>query len=515
MIRLGRALTGHTASVSTYSFILALAACGDGSDSPKTAAPSLQQTPSQPANPGGAGTTTPMDPAAPGTTSPGGMGNPTTNEGPPGDVSLAPPSNTDPGTGTGAPAMDPMTEPTTEPPPVVADGECPAGELPTFEQLTRLETLPDPFTFLNGERMTSRSQWRCRREEIRKLAERFIYGENPAKPASVSGSVSNTAISVNVQNRGQSVTFNATVAMPAGANGPVPAIIAYAGTQFQASILAEGVAVISYSVDPVGGQFDRNPKTGAFFAANPDNQATGNLIAWAWGVSRIIDVIEQSGAQLIDPQNIGVHGCSFAGKGAFIAGAFEERIKLTVPYESGMSGVPAYRMIAPEQGAEVLRNAYEWQPWAGDAYRQFLVLNATTEQDTAGRARDQAESGELMYRLPVDTHEVLGMVAPRGLLVLGNPTIANLAPNAERVTTLAGAEIFSALGVRENFSYMSRTNNGTHCAFRQEYVPLLQQNIRKFLKGDASATTGTFDPDPRLTGQLAPNIAWETPTLSE
>jgi hypothetical protein len=62
---------------------------------------------------------------------------------------------------------------------------------------------------------------------------------------------------------------------------------------------------------------------------------------------------------------------------------------------------------------------------------------------------------------------------------------------------------------------MSRTGNGAHCAFRQEYVPILQQNIRKFLKNEPDATTGAFDPDPRLTGQLAPNIAWQTPALAE
>lgn len=69
---------------------------------------------------------------------------------------------------------------------------------------------------------------------------------------------------------------------------------------FTDAILQEGVAVINYAVGPVGGQFDRNPKTGAFYAANPDFQATGTLLAWAWGVSRMIDVIEQSGTQIID-----------------------------------------------------------------------------------------------------------------------------------------------------------------------------------------------------------------------
>jgi ABC-type branched-subunit amino acid transport system ATPase component len=105
------------------------------------------------------------------------------------------------------------------------------------------------------------------------------------------------------------------------------------------------------------------------------------------------------------------------------------------------------------------------------------------------------------------------MIAPRGVLVMGNPAIVNLAPNAELVSVLAGAEIYAALGVEENLSYTSNTTNGTHCSFRQEYVPLLQQNLRKFLKNDAGATTGALNQDARLTGQLARNIAWTTPTL--
>jgi hypothetical protein len=200
------------------------------------------------------------------------------------------------------------------------------------------------------------------------------------------------------------------------------------------------------------------------------------------------------------------------GKGAFIAGAFDERVALTIPYESGMSGVPAFRFIA-EEGGEVLRNAYEYGRWAGEPYRQFLQLDATDQNDTAGRAADQAASDVLQALLPLDTHEVVGMVAPRGLLVLGNPSIPDLAPRAENITVQAGAEIYSALGAAENISYTSTTGNPAHCAFRAEYVPQLQQSLRKFLKGDATATTGALQPDGRVAAELAPNAAWETPTL--
>lgn len=53
--------------------------------------------------------------------------------------------------------------------------------------------LPDPFAKLNGTRVTTTSDWRCRREEIEQLAERYVYGTKHAKPASVTG----TNITVN------------------------------------------------------------------------------------------------------------------------------------------------------------------------------------------------------------------------------------------------------------------------------------------------------------------------------
>jgi glucuronyl esterase-like protein len=488
MIRLSRALKENTAYAMTFASLIALVACSSedepGTSNTSGAGATGQST--DPVNGGGAPSV--------GTT-PSGEGNPVGAPLDPGTAGQGGGTNTDP--------LAPSAF-------VEDNGEgCVVPALPGSADLQDIPTLPDPFLGLNGERLTSKAQWRCRREEIKSLAERFIYGEKPAKPEGVTGTVSGTSITVNIGE----VTFGATVELPPGATGPVPAVIGYGGSVFRDAMLQEGVAFINFNVTAVGDETTNRPKVGAFYTVNPEFQDTGMLVAWAWGVSRIIDVIEASGAEIINPQGIGVTGCSRSGKGAFIAGAFDERVALTIPLESGMAGVPAFRLIVPE-GGEVLRNAYEYRPWAGEAYRQFLSLVATSEADIEGRALDQMLSGQLQSKLPIDTHEVIGMVAPRGLLVLGNPGIVNLAPAAEHVTVLAGKEIYSALGVGENLSYISNTTIGDHCGvLRPEYVPLLQQNLRKFLKGDASATTGEINPDPRLTGQLAANIAWETPAL--
>lgn len=274
------------------------------------------------------------------------------------------------------------------------------------------------------------------------------------------------------------------------------------------TILQEGVAVINYNVNPVGNQ--NTPKVGAFYDANPDFRATGNLFAWAWGASRLIDVIEQSGAQLIDPGRIGVHGCSYAGKGAFIAGAFEERFALTMPFEAGMGGVAAFRLIATENGSEPLRNAVEYQAWAGEVFADFLVLGVT---DEVAQAEANQQAGQLQYLLPIDTHEVAGLIAPRGLFVMGNTFVDWLAPRSEYASVIASSQIYEALGVAGNFTYRSDTSLGTHCAFRQEYVAPLQQNIRKFLLDDPAATTGAIVPGAIVANGFGPAIDWETPAL--
>jgi hypothetical protein len=70
----------------------------------------------------------------------------------------------------------------------------------------------------------------------------------------------------------------------------------------------------------------------------------GKYSAWSWGISRLIDGLEQVADELnIDPTKIGVHGCSYAGKMALFGGAFDERVALTVAQESGGGGITSWR----------------------------------------------------------------------------------------------------------------------------------------------------------------------------
>ncbi len=76
--------------------------------------------------------------------------------------------------------------------------------------------LPDPFRRIDGTRITTKADWRCRRAETRELAERYVYGDKPGRPQTVTGTVSSTTITVNVSHNGRTASFSAGVQLPSG-----------------------------------------------------------------------------------------------------------------------------------------------------------------------------------------------------------------------------------------------------------------------------------------------------------
>ncbi len=59
----------------------------------------------------------------------------------------------------------------------------------------------------------------------------------------------------------------------------------------------------------------------------------------------------------IDLKHLAVTGCSFAGKMALFAGAFDERIALTIAQESGGGGAAAWRVSETLGNVETLGKA--------------------------------------------------------------------------------------------------------------------------------------------------------------
>jgi hypothetical protein len=380
---------------------------------------------------------------------------------------------------------------------------CAVGAMPAMSSLMANDKLPDPFKKMDGTAMTSKSEWLCRREEILKQGYEFIYGEKPRTPASaVSGTVSSSSVSVMVSDGG-SASFTATVSLPTTGTKPYPAVITYSSvaSNLTTEMKNRGVAVINY--DPYSVGSEQTKGTGAFYSVYGKDHPGGLLTAWAWGVSRILDVLEKNPGT-IDPKKIAVTGCSRFGKGALIAGVFDARVALTIPMESGIGGTPALRLIEQldsYSGSEWPYHAISYEPWFSPT-----KLGPFTNANSA--------SGDNTNKLPIDTHEMMALIAPRGLYIVDNPSTnyAGLDKNSAYVTGSIEAKLFEALGVKGSFTYQAAS--GSHCQWRTPYTAPLVANIQKFLLGDATAATGTFETD---LGGTKPNpdsyMGFTIPTL--
>ena len=367
--------------------------------------------------------------------------------------------------------------------------DCPKPALPAYAQLPTIDGLPDPFVSASGNRITSRADWRCRRAEISAMVQNYELGTKPAPPSNLTASFAANTLTVNVTAGSGSLQLTANVTLPSGA-GPFPAVIGVAtgGTAaLPANIFtSRGIATVAFADGQVAPQFP-NRGQGAFYGLYPDPKV-GSMIAWAWGISRIIDGLEKTVSQTkIDLTHLAVTGCSYAGKIALYAGAFDERIALTIPEESGGGGEAAWRVSGTMTGTEDLSHA----------------------QGTAWYWQDLTQFNATPGKLPFDQHEVAAMVAPRALLMIGNPDIAYLASEAGYVSAKAAIEVYKALGVPDRIGF-TQVGGHAHCAFPAGQTADVSAFVDKFLVGKDANTSVAVSP---YSTDLSKWFTWSTPQL--
>jgi hypothetical protein len=376
--------------------------------------------------------------------------------------------------------------------------DCEAPELPEYASLPEISSLPDPFLMNSGERMTTRSQWRCRRAEIRKILEEYDVGEKPGKPSSFEASLDGDTLQITVGEGGETFTITAPIARPSSAaSGPIPAIIGInspTGSLPAQIFSSRGIATITYTSDQLApGLFASGGtrESGNFYGIYPGATA-GYMIRWAWGVSRIIDALEALPEANIDLKHIAVSGCSFQGKIALYAGAFDERIALTIPHESGGGGTISWRysdMLEKRDNTEVENLLHaQGAPWYAEALMQF---NNTPD------------------KLPFDHHELMAMVAPRAMLAIESTAIARMGAEAARIDALAAREVWTALGVPFRLGVSEENTN--HCVWHDGFTPDLESFVDRYLLEKQDVDTDILRSKFML--DTASWIPWETPTL--
>jgi len=372
---------------------------------------------------------------------------------------------------------------------------CVIPAMPPYGALSTDTLLPDPFLSMSGSRITALADWTCRRAEIKAQLESWELGAKPPKPMVVSGSVTSTSITVTAGDGTNSISFSASVSLPATGSAPYPAIIGFIGGSLNATAIQNlGVAIISYSNDDLGAQVSASSRgQGKFYDLYGAGNRAGSIIAWAWGVSRIMDVLAQSDNTVIDAKHVGVTGCSRDGKGALVAGAFDERIALTIPQESGSGGTATWRIsdFQKSQGTNVqtLSEITSENDWFAGSFGQFNIT---------------------AIKLPFDHHMLMGMVAPRGLLAIDNTGIDWLTAPSSWGGEQAAQLIYQALGVPDNLG-ASQVGHPDHCAFQASQEPEVDAFIKKFLLGQDVATKVNKTDGPAF--DQARWIDWTAPTL--
>jgi hypothetical protein len=288
------------------------------------------------------------------------------------------------------------------------------------------------------------------------------------------------------------MSFTVSIRYPSSGTAPFLAIIAYGAASIP---VPAGVATIIFN-DDMGQQSGGGSRgTGKFFALYGSGHSTGSLMAWAWGVSRIVDALEITPTARINPQRVGVTGCSRNGKGALVAGAFDTHIALTIPQESGSGGSACWRLsdYQKSQGTDVqtASHASQEQPWFSTAFNSFASQ---------------------VSRLPFDHHMLAGLVAPRGLLIIDNSAMVWLG-NLSCFGCMKVAQlIYQALGVSDSIA-VSQIRHGDHCGFPSSQSPELNAYIGKFLLGQSTNTVMSRT-DGNFNFNQATFVDWTVPNLS-
>jgi hypothetical protein len=329
--------------------------------------------------------------------------------------------------------------------------------------------LPDPLLMNNGTKVTSAAQWRRRRAEIQELFDREVYGRRPANIPKVTWTVTSTTdgmtgtvpvvtkeLAGRVDNSAYpalNVTILASLSTPKDAKGPVPVVLMFGGggpapdgipattacqlpdavaagagraggggaagrggaavagrgaagaagrggpgggapppPSAQEQIVARGWGYASVNTASIQADNGQGLTCGIIGLVNKgqprDVDDWGVLSAWGWGMSKVLDYLETD--KTVDAKKVATFGHSRTGKAALVAMAYDERFANGFISSSGQSGAKLHRRKYGESIENIAAtNEYHWM--AGN----YLKYTGRWDQ------------------LPVDSHELVAMIAPR------------------------------------------------------------------------------------------------------
>ena len=340
--------------------------------------------------------------------------------------------------------------------------------------------LPDPMVFNDGTRVTTIEEWENqRRPEILNLLENTLFGMVPSgevrsrteilshDPTALNGKALRREIRIHLATEIDSLQLDVLIYTPVHTEGSVPTFLGlnYFGNHTIGfdpdvqvgqgwvenyepfgidqnrsnersrgsvndrwpveDIISRGYGVVTATYGEIDPDYHDEFKNGvhALFQEPEEPRAPdawGSLAAWAWGLSRIMDILETD--SIVDPTRVALIGHSRLGRTAAWAGARDPRFAMVI----ANNGLGA--LFKRNYGETYWQTINKFPHWFADAAKSY-------ENSTAD--------------LPVDNHLTLALIAPRPFYlgtasqdVWANPTGEFLAAKAaEPVWRLYGLDV--------------------------------------------------------------------------
>lgn len=334
--------------------------------------------------------------------------------------------------------------------------------------------LPDPLRMAAGGTVTNAAAWNDgQRAKVLELFVQNQFGRTPAASIALASEVwekdapafdglaRRTQARLTFPGRSEGPTLRVVLYTPAKATGPSPVLlhlgfspnvlvfddpaieegfgwnprdkVRVPGRQaprlagFDARpFLERGLAVAHIYYGDIEPDFDGGAVHGVramFGPVEPRGQdAWGAIGAWSWGLSRVADFLASQ--ESVDPQRIALSGASRLGKATLWAAAQDTRFALVMPLISGEGGAALSRRQFGETIAAITAPG-KFSYWFAPRYGTYA---------------------QRVQELPVDSHMLLALIAPRPMLLVTGQDDTWSDPRGEFLAARAATPVYRLLG---------------------------------------------------------------------
>lgn len=330
--------------------------------------------------------------------------------------------------------------------------------------------LPDPLLMSNGKKVKDTNEWSTiQRPYIYHLFEENVYGRYPTQPVTIhfkiressnnalNGIATRKQVRIYLHPTDTTVFTDVLIYLPNSIKTPAPIFLSlnFNGNQAvnkdPAILPSQNETQISKPLDSTRGTDPYWQIEGAithgygvatayygdFEPDNKDGWKTGirttlkdvlkiepeewsALGAWAWGMSRIMDYLQQDA--MVDSKRVVLMGHSRLGKASLWAGASDARFAIVISNESGEGGAA----LSKRWFGETVKQINDQFPhWFVAAYKKY---NNNTDS------------------LPVDQHMLLSLIAPRPLYIASAEGDQWSDPKGEFLSAVNAGKVYALFG---------------------------------------------------------------------